>query len=1131
MTAHDIIDNRHERLVDHILAILPQAARARFAVGYFFLSGLEALGASLDAIGELRLLIGNTSNRETIEQLSEAYRRLDLVQERAEEMRLARRADHRARARETADNLRQTIGVMDQTDAGEELVHALIRMVEEQRLKVRVYTRGRLHAKAYIFDWTNPTPGNRGIAIVGSSNLTLAGVRDNTELNVLVHDNGNPLDPTQGNHAKLTAWFEELWDEAQDFDELLMTELRQSWAGRLATPYDVYMKTLYTLVRDRLDGDEERTLLGEDEITRSLADFQEVAVRQAIRMIREYGGCFVADVVGLGKSFVGAAIVKYFERAEGRRALIICPKALKEMWVEYNERFDLNAHVVPMSKLLEGDRGVDLLHDVQYRERDFVLIDESHNFRHSDTQRYRVLQEFIAANPERRVCLLTATPRNSRALDVYHQIKLFHHDEVPRMPIDAPTLRAFFNRIGDGPGADGTNTARLQDLLRHILIRRTRRSVLRWYGYADDTGQPLSALSESEAAAYLDGRDGRRAYIQVAGRRQYFPRRELETLRYSIEDTYNGLYETIRGYLGRPGRGREVAIAERAEAPAAELTYARYGLYNYVRPEKRDHAPYTDLQRAGRNLRGLIRTMLFKRFESSVAAFRQTLERMVETQTAFLAALDAGIVPAGEPAERLLGRADALGDDLVDALAAVSQSYRAEDFDVVRLRRHIQADIRLLRKMLDLVAPITPERDDKLRVLRHRLASPPTAGKKCLIFTQYADTAEYLYENLNPGGARADIEVIYGDDKNKSRIVARFAPRANPQLSLREGESEIQILIATDVLAEGLNMQDCDVVINYDLHWNPVRLIQRFGRIDRIGSEHAVIWGYNFLPERGIERNLRLTEVLRNRIQEIHETIGEDAAILDRSEQINPEAMYAIYEGNTSALSRYEDDPEEASYVDLNEAEEMFRRLRQDDPDEFRRIADLRDGIRAGMPSQEKGCFVFCQAGSFQQLVLVDEAGNEITRDIGRVLAAIRATPETPGLSRLPQGHNGRVMAVKRRFEQDVRYRRTQQEHTGSRSVAQDWVLRQLRELYAETSDEGLREKINMLERAFSIPPTAAVRRELGILRRDGITGLRLIDNLITIYHRHRLQDRLEQAQRPGGMPDIPHVVCSMALV
>src|SRR5690606_17875802 len=125
----------------------------------------------------------------------------------------------------------------------------------------------------------------------------------------------------------------------------------------------------------------------------------------------------------------------------------------------------------------------------------------------------------------------------------------------------------------------------------------------------------------------------------------------------------------------------------------------------------------------------------------------------------------------------------------------------------------------LLRTMLDLVAPITPERDDKLKVLRHRLGTAPIAGKKCLIFTQYADTAVYLYHHLNPHGARADIEVLYGDDKSKSRIVARFAPRANPQLSLREGESEIQILIATDVLAEGLNMQDCDVVINYDLHW------------------------------------------------------------------------------------------------------------------------------------------------------------------------------------------------------------------------------------------------------------------------------------------------------------------------
>ena len=476
-------------------------------------------------------------------------------------------------------------------------------MVEEGRLKVRVYTKGRLHAKAYIFDWSQPNPGNRGVAIVGSSNLTLSGVQDNTELNVVVHDNGN-ISGTGGNIAQLTSWFEELWEESQDFDEALMRELRNSWAVQLATPYDIYMKTLYALVRDRLEGGEVTALLGEDEITRSLADFQNVAVQQAIRMIQEYGGCFVADVVGLGKSFVGAAIVKFFERSERRRAVIVCPKPLEDMWQAYNQVYQLNAEIVPMSLLREGDQGVDLLNDVRYRDRDFVLIDESHNFRNPDSQRYRELQTYISADPDRKACLLTATPRNSAAMDVFHQVKLFHPDDRTNLPIDPPDLRAYFKAVENEKapqGSRGGRIAELQDVLRYVMIRRTRRHVLRWFGYASDSGKPLSQMDDIAAEPYLAGYDGKRAYITVAGRHQFFPQRELQTLRYSIEETYAGLYDRLRGYLGKPsGSGkREERIAARSEPPGDELTYARYGLYNYVQRGRRTQAPYTDLRRAG----------------------------------------------------------------------------------------------------------------------------------------------------------------------------------------------------------------------------------------------------------------------------------------------------------------------------------------------------------------------------------------------------------------------------------------------------------------------------------------------------------------------------------------------------
>ena len=284
------------------------------------------------------------------------------------------------------------------------------------------------------------SPHEKGIAIVGSSNLTLAGVSHNTELNVVVQGNDN--------HAALKDWFKELWDEAQDFDESLMQEMKQSWALAPVRPYDIYMKTIYALVKDRLEGENEKDILFDSEITRQLADFQKVAVRQAVQIIRDYGGVFVSDVVGLGKSYIGAAIVKHFEQTDHARPLIICPAPLTEMWERYNEVYELNARVLSMGYLREDDvTNVNmLLKDAKYKDRDLVLIDESHNFRYPDTQRYKLVQQFMSTG--RRCCFLTATPRNKSAWDVYYQIKLFHQNDKTDLPIDPPDLKQAFSVFG-----------------------------------------------------------------------------------------------------------------------------------------------------------------------------------------------------------------------------------------------------------------------------------------------------------------------------------------------------------------------------------------------------------------------------------------------------------------------------------------------------------------------------------------------------------------------------------------------------------------------------------------------------------------------------------------------------------
>ena len=1090
---HDIIDNRNEKLVDNVNLILESTDHARFAVGYFFLTGFKSIAKELQNLTELRLLIGNTSTRETIEQLAEGYKELSAIENATEDLVYSSRANRRARTNETAENLRGCIDIMPQTDESEQLIRILVDMITHKKLKVKVYTKGRLHAKAYIFNYKQGY--ETGTSIVGSSNLTLAGLTSNTELNVVV--------PGNANQEQLRKWFDELWEESEDFNEALMAEMQTSWALAPVRPYDIYMKTLYELVKERLERDEDRLSPAAD-LMEQLADFQQVAVWQAIRIINRYGGVFVSDVVGLGKSYIGSAIVKYFKQVENARPLIFCPPALKPMWERYSEVHHLDAQI-ESSGVLSGDedKARNRLFE-HYESRDFILVDESHNFRNQGTQRYRILQEFLTTG-DKKSCFLTATPRNKSAWDIYHQFKLFHPDDDTALPIEPANLREYFRYIDNG-------TRDLRVLLQHILIRRTRNHILRWYGYDAETHEPVDPTKFDD---YLNQQ--RRAYVKIGDTQQFFPRRKLTTVQYSIEETYKGLYQEIREHLGT---GRTTT--------ATQLTYARYGLWHYVKKGKQEVSPYRDLQSAGRNLRGLIRVLLFKRFESSVYAFKRTISRLLNVHRIFLNALDNGIVAAGEEAQQILYEASNFNEDdidtderdVLDELRKLSESYDIEDFNVKSLREDIQHDIEVLTQILEPVKKITTAEDAKLQTLKNLLDTKRLRDGKRLIFTRYIDTADYLYKNLKT----EDTEVIYSSDRDKQKIVARFAPNANPEYKQDSDENGLNTLIATDVLAEGLNLQDCGMLINYDLHWNPVRLIQRFGRIDRIGSEFDEIHGFNFLPELGIERNLGLQETLRNRIQEIHDTIGEDAAILDNTEQINEEAMYAIYDEENAQLNLFEDSQETG--MSFIEAEEILRQIKRQDPEEYERIENLRDGIRTGIPADTKGTYILCRLGSYQQPCLFDEDGQLLTADPAEILQKLECDPELEGQP-VPSEHNSRIAKHQKDFAAENKSRTLFSVQQLTR--AQRYILKELRILSSTLKDTVA---ISRLDQAFRLPLTEVIKRDINRLHRQKITGEDLLTELTILYHRHNMAD-LEKHQRQSDEQSELHarVICSAAFI
>ncbi|MHB8630211.1 MAG: phospholipase D-like domain-containing protein [Aggregatilineales bacterium] len=435
MPQHDIIDNRHEVLIDRIKDFLPHSQAADFTVGYFFLSGFKAIATEIAGLNKLRLLIGNTTNRETLEQIVEGYGRLDHAQRRAkaERMNAASRAQIHE---ETARTAREALSLMAQDDVEEQSALSLARGIAEGRIEVRLYTKGRLHAKAYIFDFKQEKPYD-GAGIIGSSNFSLGGIIHNTELNASLDGNAN--------HAALKTWFEELWVEAEDFSAALIKLIEDSWVLNPVTPYDIYLKTLWTLVRDRLEDTRHARLLWEAEMP-PLADFQRIAVEQARRILSIANGVFISDVVGFGKTYIGAALLKHWNLYENAYALVICPRALVPMWEQMLARYGIWGDVISMGLLSQREDERLLLDNPKYSNAGIVLIDESHNLRSPDTQRYQTLVRFTQTRP---CILLTATPRNTSAWDVYYQVKLWHPDDRTTLldPPAPPLLSEFFNQV------------------------------------------------------------------------------------------------------------------------------------------------------------------------------------------------------------------------------------------------------------------------------------------------------------------------------------------------------------------------------------------------------------------------------------------------------------------------------------------------------------------------------------------------------------------------------------------------------------------------------------------------------------------------------------------------------------
>jgi len=925
-TFSDIIDNRTLNLKDEILSKLDGSEKIKFAVGYLYLSGFYQIADKLENLQEAKLLIGSNINRDLMEALAESVNGDEELQEVYDSDQYQRPVDRDKVKNNVQERVTANLQALPHNHKRQWEIRKLVKLVTEKKVKVKVYTRHPLHAKAYIFKYKQDiasAAASEGIGVIGSSNLTISGFYHNTELNTYVRG--------QKNYEEMNDWFDRLWEEAVPFEETLKEMFEESWALKTINPYDIFILTLYHLSKASIERQTEQIwfwenkeymdrLVSKFKNMKDLYPFQKVAIMQGYQWVNKYNGVFISDVVGLGKTYIGSGILRQLHR----RALIVSPPGLIGMWTEFMEKFEIDAKIISRGLLYNGvyNKKSQLY---QYRDREVVLIDESHHFRNDSTKMYRELQPFLAG---KKVILMTATPQNTSVWNIYNQIKLFNQTEENIFPnrYEEPHLRNLFKKVEK-------EEYKLPDLLKHIVIRRTRKHIHKFY--SDDNFS-------------ID-----------------FPKRQLQTVRYDINETYQNLYDTIRKMLQK-------------------LCYARYDLWKYVKTDKKEIEPYVQLKKVTGTLRIFHKIRLFKRLESSIFAFRESVKNLYDIHIKFLTIIEKkNLVPAGEAIQDRIYRYEL--DEIWDKIEELTADYLSEDFNIEKLVGDLKKDIKVLGEIKEHLSRIPENSDSKYDVLLGLIEDlkKEKHQEKILIFSEYADTVTYLYKRLK--NSYRNIALIHGGTEGNDKKIKAFAPKANDY----EGKDVINLMIASDVLSEGHNLQDCSTVINYDLHWNPVRLIQRAGRVDRIGTVADSIWIENFLPVEEVEKEINLQKTLKRRITEIHEHIGEDERILSEEETLNENALYAIYDQTDIDTLEQEDEKD----FTLEEAEIIIRNLMCDKPEYMALLEKMQLGMRSSKRSKlYNGNYAFFRSGDFVRL-LIKQPNGVIEEDFEKVLGELRCEP------------------------------------------------------------------------------------------------------------------------------------------
>ena len=999
--------NHDSKLLPALQNTLALSSRADLCVGYFNLRGWGGLASYVDQWepddGPCRVLIG--MQRPPHEELSESFRLVD------GSPGMDNRTAHRLRL-QLAEQLRQQLTIGAPTNADEQTLRQLAAQLRAGKVVVKLFLRHSLHAKLYLLYRDDPI--NPIVGYLGSSNLTFAGLAGQGELNVDVLDHDAAL--------KLKKWFEDRWKDrlCVDITKELLQIIEESWAREvLVPPYLVYLKMAYHLSHEARAG------LAEYKIPRvfgnRLFDFQAAAVKIAAHHLNKRNGVLIGDVVGLGKTLMATAVARIFQDDYDLETLIICPKNLVSMWEDYAHDYGLRGRVISLSRVI-GELPI-------LRRYRLVVIDESHNLRNREGRRYRAIQEYVRANDSKCI-LLSATPYNKTYHDLSNQLRVFVEDdqnlgirperflrelgevEFSKRHQAAPRTLAAFDLSGYPDD--------WRDLMRLYLVRRTRSFIQDNYADTDpDTGRKFLTYED--------------------GNKSYFPTRAPKTIKFAIDesdphDQYARLYS-----------------AEVVET-INDLGLPRYGLGNYLAdfpktpPNEDEKRQIQNLSRAGRRLMGFCRTNLFKRLESSGAAFLLSVERHLLRNYVFLHAIRNSLpLPIGTQDAEMLdsrfldsrftdedesqatldfldtedeedeldqgaeetrisggsgwttrnceGRAAEIYDDYQRLYGRRFRWLRPDLFKA-SLESDLQTDSDALLGILQTHGAWNPLHDAKLNALDD-LATKTHPDRKVLVFSQFADTVRYLERQLKDRDLKG-MAGVTGNSTEPTEFARRFSPISNEIRDAVTPERELRVLVATDVLSEGQNLQDCAIVVNYDLPWAIIRLIQRAGRVDRIGQTAETILCHSFLPAEGVERIIDLRGRVRRRLEQNAEVVGADESFFE--DEADEQTILNLYHERAGIL---DGDPD--GEVDLaSHAYQIWKNAISANPGLEREVANLPDVIFSSrqhtpIAQRPEGVLVFVRIPDGNDaLAYVDREGKSITESQLEILAAAECKPDTP---------------------------------------------------------------------------------------------------------------------------------------